>query len=144
MAAPAADAHSGTMDFICEAPTGATSGQYFAFDITANEMVEGPVDFEADQLVFCFEPSPGTSRIVCRVKLQDKDGSYLMGGEATLEISADQSQHGFLTFKGFGWYDEGCRFPVSGCRYRVSLDDGDSRVRVRVYGFSPDYAYANG
>ncbi|MFJ9605767.1 hypothetical protein ACIRS1_05340 [Kitasatospora sp. NPDC101176] len=130
------------MDFIYEAPSGAVYDQYFTFDITSQEERRGLLSFPNDQLVFAFRGKPNTPATVCKVELTNEIGNQLLNGTATVRVEENQVRTGYLTFRGFGWHDEARRNPITRCGYRVSLDESDATIEVRVFGLALDPPYS--
>jgi hypothetical protein len=103
------------------------------FDITHNEIKEDEVEFANDVLDFCWIPKPDTERMTCYVKLYDAESrAELTNGRAELVVEANSTERQFMSFSGFGWYDEGLTMPISRCRYEASID-GTESITVEIY-----------
>jgi hypothetical protein len=109
------------------------STNYTEFDIGHNEHVVDEVEFGNDTVDFCFWTPYSHTSLRCYVRLMDADtDEFLRMGEGELRIADDNDDRSYLSFSGFGYYDEQMTQPVSRCKYEVWLD-GEGRTRVTVF-----------
>jgi hypothetical protein len=105
----------------------------FEFDITDNEVRQEDVQFDSDVVDFCWVPKPDIERLTCHVRLFDAETlQELTNGKAEVVIEANSSERKWMSFSGFGWWDEGQSMPVDRCRFEASIDGTDS-ITLEVY-----------
>jgi hypothetical protein len=118
------------MDVVYEQRVSTLLGE---FDITHNEIKEDEVEFGSDVLGFCWIPKPDTERMTCYVRLFDAETqAELTNGRGELVIEANSTERKWMSFSGFGWYDEARSMQISRCRYEASID-GTESITVEIY-----------
>ena len=106
---------------------------YRQFDITDNQHYEDEVDFSHDVVDFCWIPKPDTERMTCHVKLFDAESrAELTRGVGELVIEENSTEKRWMSFSGFGWYDEGMTMPIGRCRYEAWIE-GTESIWVEIF-----------